>query len=103
MLNDDDRSREQIAADLSQFTGERISRAMLDAYSSKARREHPIPAHRLLALTVLTGRWDVFDALIFPLGVRLATGSDVDTLMLGNAIRAKKAIDDYIERELNRD
>lgn len=49
------RSRDAVAQAMSEYLGEPVSRAMLDAYASPARASHAIPAHRLLALAVVTG------------------------------------------------
>lgn len=46
--------REEIAARMSAFLGERISKHMLDAYASQAREEHAISLPRFLALLHVT-------------------------------------------------
>jgi hypothetical protein len=48
-------SREEIAAAMSDWLGEDISKHMLDAYASEAREEHTIPFLRVLALLHVTG------------------------------------------------
>ena len=54
-LRDCDRSRESIAAGMSDWLGEDVTKNMLDAYASEAREEHTIPYLRLLALVHVTG------------------------------------------------
>jgi desulfoferrodoxin (superoxide reductase-like protein) len=46
--------REDIAAAMSEWLGEEVTKNMLDAYSSEAREEHTIPYLRLLALIEVT-------------------------------------------------
>jgi hypothetical protein len=46
--------REEIAARMSEFLGEDVSKAMLDAYCSQAREDHNISAVRLFALAHAT-------------------------------------------------
>lgn len=50
-----DGEREAIAAEMSAYLGERVSKGMLDQYASQASELHAIPAHRLVALAVITG------------------------------------------------
>ncbi|MEX2126929.1 MAG: hypothetical protein WD871_01625 [Xanthobacteraceae bacterium] len=47
--------REAVAAEMTAYLGEEVSKGMLDAYASQAREGHNIPAHRLGALAVITG------------------------------------------------
>jgi len=102
ILKEDGRDREKIAEKVSELLGEKVSRAMIDAYSSQARREHPIPAHRLLALLSVTGRWDCLDALLCEWGMRIATPEDVKLLILGNAVKARHSLDSFIRDALER-
>lgn len=50
-----DKDRETIAKEMSDALGERVSRAMLDAYASEARTEHRITLERFIALIQVTG------------------------------------------------
>ena len=97
MMKEDPRSRYELADDLSAFTSEKISKEMLDAYASKARKEHNIPAHRMLAITAITGRWDILNAVFQRLGVFVATRKDVEFAKLGNAYRAMRSIERSLE------
>ena len=47
-------SRDEIAAEMSAFLGEDVSKAMLDAYASQAREDHRINVVRFLALVHAT-------------------------------------------------
>ena len=48
-------SREEIAAEMSDYLGEDVSKAMLDAYASEARNSHNINLPRFAALIHVTG------------------------------------------------
>ncbi|WP_316978009.1 DNA transposition protein [Shumkonia mesophila] len=54
-LRDSGRDRDEVAAEMGAWLGENVTRNMLDAYASEARREHTIPFLRLLALVHVTG------------------------------------------------
>lgn len=83
ILNSDPRPREVIAAEISVLTGEDISRAMLDAYSSPARGGHKVPMSRFLALVQVTNRHDVLDQLMRPIGAAVLVGEEVHTARIG--------------------
>lgn len=53
-LRECNRPREEIAAAMSTWLGEEVSKNMLDAYASEARSEHTISYLRLLALIHVT-------------------------------------------------
>src|SRR5258708_6640647 len=65
-LTDAKASREMIAAQMSSFLGERVTKNMLDAYASQARGEHAIPMHRFIALIHATGDRRLLQALAEP-------------------------------------
>jgi len=79
-------SRPEIAAELSSILGESVSKSMLDAYSSHARREHPINVHRFLALIMVLGQWDILDAVVRQIGGKVITGHDLKALRVGKAL-----------------
>lgn len=58
------RSRDVIAHLMSDYLGETVTGAMLDAYASQAREKHNIPTHRLIALAVVTGDIRLINALL---------------------------------------
>jgi hypothetical protein len=49
-------SREEVAAGMSKYLGEKISKNMLDAYASEARESHRITLERFIALIHVTGQ-----------------------------------------------
>lgn len=53
-LRDSELSREDVAARMTCFLGERVSKAMLDAYASQAREDHMISVPRFVALLHVT-------------------------------------------------
>jgi len=67
-LQDAKGSRATIAARMSEYLGETISRAMLDAYASVARDQHRIPVARLMALIHATGDRRLLELLAEPMG-----------------------------------
>lgn len=94
ILNSDSRSRERIAADMSELLGEEVSRAMLDAYASPARDGHKVPMSRFLALIAATNRHDVLDQLLRPIGAALLVGEEVLTARLGHVERQIRELQD---------
>ena len=80
----DGRSREDIAADLSEFLGEDISRDSLDAWASEARDRSNISAYRLFALVKVLGSKELLNELL----------ADTEMLVVDRKYKA------LIEREL---
>lgn len=58
------RSREQVAAEISEYLGEVVSPLMLDQYTSGANEKSNIPAHRLVAVFAVTGDIRLINALL---------------------------------------
>lgn len=61
-------SRGTIAKQMSEYLGEAVSTAMLDAYASVARGQHRIPVARLMALIHATGDRRLLELLAEPMG-----------------------------------
>jgi hypothetical protein len=99
ILKEDGRSRDVFAEDLTAFLGEKVSRAMLDAYASKARKEHSVPAQRLFAIVAISGRWDILDALISKFDVRIATFKDVALMETGKAYLNLRRLERKLDAE----
>ena len=87
MLNSDGRSRWELAAAVSAYLGEDVSKAMLDAYASPAREEHKVPMSRFLGIMTVTGRHDLFDPLLRRTGAAVLVGEEVLTARLGHVRR----------------
>lgn len=84
MLNSDGRSREVIAAEMGVLLAEPISVDMLNAYSSPARVEHKVPFSRLMALVVVTKRYDLLDARMRETGCGVLVGAELMTARIGH-------------------
>lgn len=67
-LRDCGQPRDEVAERMSGYLGERVSKAMLDAYASEARREHAIPVTRLIALMHATGDRRLLQLIAEPMG-----------------------------------
>lgn len=87
ILKNDDRRREIIAAEMSVLLDEEVSRFMLDAYASKARDEHKVPASRFFALIAVTKRHDLLDRLLRHIGAGVLVGDEIHTARLGQIDR----------------
>lgn len=83
ILNSDQRRREIIAAEMSILLGEEVSRFTLDSYASPAREDHRVTMSRFWALVQVTGRHDVLDQLLRPIGAGLLVGEEVHTARIG--------------------
>lgn len=73
-------SRKDIAARMSDYLGERVSKAILDAYASPKRDEHRINIPRLVALMHATGDIRPLAALAEPLGYAVVERRQVAAL-----------------------
>ncbi|MEM8724644.1 MAG: hypothetical protein AAGE86_03890 [Pseudomonadota bacterium] len=102
IIASDGRAREVIAAEMSVLLDENVTRSMLDAYSSPARIEHKVPASRLLALIVVTGRQDLLDPIMRKVGAALLVGDEVRTARLGQLQQTLTEVQAEI-KELKRD
>jgi hypothetical protein len=77
-LKDAGRTREAIAASMSDYLGEPVSPNMLDQYTSGANENSNISAHRLVALYVVTGDIRLINALL----------ADTDTIAVAGRYEA---------------
>lgn len=64
ILKECEKSREEVAAEMSEFLGEDVSKAMLDAYCSQAREGHNISLVRAEALLHATGDPRIFGDIL---------------------------------------
>ena len=88
------KSRERIAAEMSDLTGESISVSMLNAYTASAKVKHRLPAEFTGAFCRATGDWSIIDLI-----ARQAGGH-----LVGTAERAQLEVINLDEqmRELRR-
>jgi len=94
-LREQDDRRAAIAAEMSEYLGERVSEAMLNRYASQGAEEHAIPAHRLIALAVITGDARLLNALLADTGM-IAIAAKYEALIRREMLRDAKA---NLERE----
>ena len=87
ILHAEPRSRTVIAAEMSDFLDDEVSRAMLDAYASQAREGHKVPMSRFFALVAVTNRHDVLDRLVRHIGGAVLVGEQIQTARLGDIDR----------------
>ena len=87
ILQDEPRSRELIAAAMSELLDEDVSKAMLDAYASAAREGHKVPMSRFLALVAVCNRHDLLDLIVRQIGAAVLVGEEVHTARLGHIDR----------------
>ncbi|WP_282093070.1 hypothetical protein [Epibacterium ulvae] len=73
VLRECEQPRHEIAAAMSDYLGQDVTRNMLDAYASEAREGHKITFERALALMVVTGQTgllgfasEMFDLIVVP-------------------------------------
>lgn len=72
-----------VAAELSLLTGEKVTKAMLDAYSSERRDTFNISCARFLALVALTRRYDVLASVLRRIGATAVAGPEAVMLEIG--------------------
>jgi hypothetical protein len=82
-LNESDRSRTEQAEMLSFLLGEPVSVAMLNAYTSGARRDHRVPASRFIIIIAITRRFDILDALLREVGGKALDQNDAKVYEIG--------------------
>ena len=67
-LKDSAIDRSKLAADVSAYLGEDVTKNMLDQYASQA-GTHAIPSHRLIALAIVTGQAAIINAALQDTGL----------------------------------
>lgn len=91
-----DKSRWQIAAELSQLTETDITKSMLDHWSGESHEKHNIPAWVADAFCHVTGSNLVKDVIAGQDGT-FATGKDAQYLELAKAISRRDRLNNRIE------
>lgn len=95
-IRDSGRSREVLAHLMSEHLDERITAAMLDQYTSTANEGHNIPAHRLIALLLVTGDTRLVNALLADTDL-IAVDAKYEALIYREMAKEKR---DQLEREI---
>lgn len=104
-LNESDRSRTEQAEMLSFLLGEPVSVAMLNAYTSGARRDHRVPASRFIVILAITGRFDLLDAVLREVGGKALDANDAKVFEIGTryvaSVNAERDLDDLVSKTLH--
>lgn len=95
-LKDCGRPRAEIAAAMSEQLGESVSEAMLNKYAAPASESHTIPAHRLIALTAVTGDARILNALLSEAGL-IAVPAEYEALIRREVAKEAR---DKLDREI---
>lgn len=101
IVQEDGRSRGEIAAAVSAVLADSVSDDMLYAYAAPAKGSHNISLARFLGLILATKRSDVLDALVTRIGCRVLEGEEYVLAQLGH-LRAEKRRIDTLLRDLER-
>jgi hypothetical protein len=95
-LRNHNADRAGIATEMSAYLGERVSEGMLNRYASQGAEDHAMPAHRLVALAVITGDARLINALLGDTGL-VAVEAKYEPLIRREMLREVKA---SLENEL---
>lgn len=101
-LNKSTDCREEIAESVTFLLGENVTKLMLDAYASEARKGHAISFHRFLAIISVTRRYDILDAVVKLIGGRFLIGEQLDAYQVGELTVAHRASKIRLDDELDR-
>lgn len=103
-LSESEYSRSEQADTLSLLLGERVSVAMLNAYTSGARRDHKVPASRFIILIAMTRRFDILDAILREVGGKALDANDAKVFEIGtryvSSVNAERDLDDLVSKTL---
>lgn len=83
-LNNDGRTREVIAAEMSVLLDIEVSKLILDGYASPARECVNISFARMLALIAVTKRFDLLDRELRQIGAAVLVGEEIHAARLGH-------------------
>lgn len=89
MLKAADVDRYEVAARMSRLSGDDVSKAMLDAWSSPARTDHNIPFYRVALLEEVCASHLLTNWLVAQRGGRVAYGRDALLAELGRLERTR--------------
>ncbi len=91
VLRDCRLDRDEVAARMSAFLGERVGRSSLDQYASQARADYNISAVRLVALAHATGDTRLLGLLLDPFGLTPVPKHALDLLRVQEQLKALRA------------
>lgn len=90
MLKATDLDRYEVAARMSRLSGDDVSKAMLDAWSSPARTDHNLPFYRVALLEEVCATHLLTNWLVAHRGGRVAYGRDALLAELGRLERTRE-------------
>lgn len=90
------KSREQIAEEMSVLLGERVTARMLNSYTSEAAEKHRWPAHFTRAFCFTTSDWRLLRCIAERAGFHLIDDNDAELLELGRQYLVRKNADEQI-------
>lgn len=90
MLKATDIDRYEVAARMSRLSGDDVSKAMLDAWSSPARTDHNLPFYRVALLEEVCATHILTNWLVSQRGGRVAYGRDALLAELGRLERTRE-------------
>ncbi|MFV2947374.1 hypothetical protein [Pseudomonas japonica] len=90
MLKAADIDRYEVAARMSRLSGDDVSKAMLDAWSSPARTDHNLPFYRVALLEEVCATHILTNWLVSQRGGRVAYGRDALLAELGRLERTRE-------------
>ncbi|WP_422402533.1 hypothetical protein [Pseudomonas sp. GZD-209] len=90
MLKSTDIDRYEVAARMSRLSGDDVSKAMLDAWSSPARTDHNLPFYRVALLEEVCATHILTNWLVAQRGGRVAYGRDALLAELGRLERTRE-------------
>lgn len=90
MLKATDIDRYEVAARMSRLSGDEVSKAMLDAWSSPARVDHNLPFYRVALLEEVCATHLLTNWLVSQRGGRVAYGRDALLAELGRLERTRE-------------
>ena len=101
VLKSSPHDRYEIAAQMSRYSGDDVSKHMLDAWSSPARAEHNIPLYRVPLLEEVCESHAFTDWVVYLRGGRVAYGREALAAQYGKMQRMKDKLH-HDMRELKR-
>lgn len=81
-LRDSDKTRDVIAAEMSQLLGQSISKTMIDAYASEAKESHRITLERTMAVIAVTNCHDLLGFIAGEFGYAVVPEKYADIIEL---------------------
>ena len=95
-IRESNKSREQIAEEMSVLCGDRITVRMLNSYTCEAAEQHRWPTQYTRAFCHVVGNWNLLRCIVERAGFHLITEDEAELLELGRQFLARKRADEQI-------